>query len=288
MDVLNPSPALCLPQAMWLVYRVVKAKSDLGRDDVLDLVTPRSMRSAAPMQGAHAQRALAALQEFGMVHETKGCLNTADEVTNARSFLRVLRRRLVLPPSSIGKDFVGAPDLRSALVWLMRQPPMTALHYAVNVQTNMPEGLFINDTRWNGFRWWSQALGFGQEAIKILDPTHDSKAKIFPDPSVAVIDALQHPFGDRLPRGEQIPVATVLAFLRSEIPVLPGDSSATYDGFQEDGQPANAALGLALSTAEQHQLLTMGYQSDPSGVLALPDAQNFRINRYVSHVTIKV
>lgn len=26
---------------------------------------------------------------------------------------------------------------------------------------------------------------------------------------------------------------------------------------------------------EQRQILTMGYQSDPSGVLALPDAQNF-------------
>ena len=288
MDVLNPSPALCLPQAMWLVYRVVNGKSDLSRDEVLDLVTPKSMRQSAPQQGAHAWRALAGLQEFGLVQEKSGCLNTVDEVGDARAFLRLLRRRLVLPPSSIGESFVGAPDLRSALVWLMRQHPMTALHYAANVQTNMPEGLFINDTRWNGFRWWSQALGFGQEAIKALDPTHDSKAKIFPDPTVAVIDALRHPFGDRLPRGEQIPITALLEFLRLELPVLPGHPSATYPGFQEEGQRANAALGLALSTAEQHQLLTMGYQSDPSGVLALPDAQNFRTDRYVSHVTIKV
>jgi cyanophycinase-like exopeptidase len=62
------------------------------------------------------------------------------------------------------------------------------LHYAVNVQTNMPAGLFTNDTRWNGFRWWSQALGFGQEALKALAVDADSKAKIIPDPTVAVID----------------------------------------------------------------------------------------------------
>lgn len=287
MDVLNPSPVLCLPQAMWLVYRVVMAKPDLGRDEILDLVTPEAMRAGSPQQGAHARRALAGLREFGLVREDTDGLFQADEVRDAHEFLRLLRRRLVLPPEEVGEDFQGAPDLRSALVWLMRQPPMVPLHYAVNVQTNMPEGLFTNDTRWNGFRWWSQALGFGQEALKTLAIDGDSKAKIVPDPTVAVIDAIRHPFGDALPRGEQIPIDSLLEFLRFELPVLPGHPSATYPGFVDDGKLAIAALGLALSSAEQRQILTMGYQSDPSGVLALPDAQNFRTDRYVSNVTIK-
>ena len=151
----------------------------------------------------------------------------------------------------------------------------------------MPAGLFTNDTRWNGFRWWSQALGFGQEALRALAVDADSKAKIIPDPTVAVIDAIQHPFGDALPRGEQIPIERLMEFLRFELPVLPGHPSATYLGLEDDGKLAIAALGLALSSAEQRQLLSMSYQSDPSGVLALPDAQNFRTDRYVSNVTIK-
>lgn len=287
MDVLNPSPALCLPQAMWLVYRVIMGKPDLDRDAILNLATPVAMRAGSPQQGAHARRALAGLQEFGLVRKDVSGLYQADEVKDPNDFLRLLRRRLVLPPMDIDAEFQGAPDLRSALVWLMRQSPMIPLHYEVNVQTNQPEGLFVNETRWNGFRWWSQALGFGQQAIKILDASADSKAKIIPDPTVAVVDAIRHPFGDALPRGEQIPIANLLEFLLLELPVLPGHPSATYKGFEDDGKRAIAALGLALSSAEQQQILTMGYQSDPSGVLALPDAQNYRADRYVSNVTIK-
>jgi len=287
VDVLNPSPVLCLPQAMWLVYRVVMAKPDLDRDEILDLVTPAAMRAGSPMQGAHAPRALAALREFGLVREDAEGLLQADAVTDPHEFLRLLRRRLVLPPAEVSSDFQGAPDLRAALVWLMRQSPLVPLHYAVNVQTNMPAGLFTNDTRWNGFRWWSRALGFGQEALKALAVDADSKAKIIPDPTVAVIDVIRHPFGDALPRGQQIPIDILLEFLRFELPILPGHPSATYQGFEDNGDPAIAALGLALSSAEQRQILTMGYQSDPSGVLALPDAQTFRADRYVSNVTIK-
>jgi hypothetical protein len=55
VDVLNPSPVLCLPQAMWLVYRVVMAKPDLDRAEILDLVTPEAMRAGSPQQGAHAR-----------------------------------------------------------------------------------------------------------------------------------------------------------------------------------------------------------------------------------------
>jgi hypothetical protein len=272
---------------MWLVYRAVMAKPDLGRDEILDLVTPQAMRAGSPQQGAHARRALAGLREFGLVREDSDGLHHADEVRDVQEFRRLLRRRIVLPPEEVGKDFQGTPDLRSALVWLMRQPPMVPLHYAVNVQSNMPDGLFTNDTRWNAFRWWSQALGFGQEELKSLAIDGDSKAKIVPNPTVAVIDAIQHPFGDALPRGQQIPIDNLLGFLRFELPVLPGHPSATYPGFADDGNLAIAALGLALSSAEQRQILTMGYQSDPSGVLALPDAQNFRADRYVSNVTIK-
>jgi hypothetical protein len=287
VDVLNPSPVLCLPQAMWLVYRVIMAKPDLDRAEILDLVTPEAMRAGSPQQGGHARRALAALREFEMVREDADGLLQADEVRDAHEFLRLLRRRLVLPPKDVGPEFQGAPDLRSALVWLMRQSPMVSLHYAVNVQSNMPAGLFTNDTRWNGFRWWSQALGFGQEALKALAADPDSKASIIPDPTVAVVDAIRHPFGEALPRGQQIPIDKLLDFLRFELPVLPGHPSATYPGFEDNGDVAIAALGLALSSAEQRQILTMGYQSDPSGVLALPDAQNFRADRYVSNVTIQ-
>jgi hypothetical protein len=159
------------------------------------------------------------------------------------------------------------------------------LHYE-NVQTAVPKGLFVNDTRWNAFRWWSQALGFSQPALAALSKSQDQKAKIVPDPTDATVDVIRHPVGEPLPRNERLPIGRLLEFLRAELPVLPGHPSATYDGIGGDDHGMQV-LGLALSSAEQRQVLTMAYQSDPSGVMALPDAQDFGQTRYVSTVTIK-
>lgn len=287
MNILNPgSGALCLPQAMWLVYRVVMERDDLRKEGVLDLVTPAAMRSRLPQNGAHVQSALDGLQELRLLRVDADGVYSADEVRDSHEFLRVLRRRLVSPPEEVGAGFVGAPDLRAALVWLMRRDPSTPLHWQENVETTMPNGLFTNDTRWNGFRWWSEALGFARVGLKSLMSHGGQRTWIVPDPTVAVIDAIEHPLGESLPRATQLPIKELLAFLRAELPVLPGHPSATYAGQADEEGGASPALGLALAAAEQRHVLSMGYQSDPSGVLALPDAQNFGQDRYVSTVTI--
>ena len=197
------------------------------------------------------RRALAALREFGLVRADAEGLLQAEAVTDAHEFLRLLRRRVVLPPEEVGSNFQGAPDLRAALVWLMRQSPMVPLHYAVNVQTNMPAGLFTNDTRWNGFRWWSRALGFGQEALKALAVDADSKAKIIPDPTVAVIDVIRHPFGDALPRGQQIPIDKLLEFLTVRASDLARSPERHVSGVRGQRRPGHcrARLGLVFGRA---------------------------------------
>jgi hypothetical protein len=172
---------------------------------------------------------------------------------------------------------------------LLRRSPIVPLDWETNVQTTMPPGLFTNDTRWNGFRWWCDALGFGQSALSAFSKKADQKstrAKVVPNPAVAVIDAIQNPFGEALPVGEPIPITQFLSHLRSELPVLPGHATATYEGLAEERDEGLRALGLALASAEARRVLTMGYQSDPTGVMALPDAQDFQRPRYVSTVKI--
>ena len=290
MDVLNPSPALCLPQAMWLIYRTIMERPDLSQEETLALVTPIAMRDSTPGGGAHATRALRGLREFGVVQQSSDGLYSAEKVNGAAGFIRLLRHRLVAPPAKFGEEMKGAPDLRQGLVWLMRQIPAQPLYWA-DVQTSMPANLFTNDTRWNAFRWWSRALGLSQSALSIMVTGADQKltgAKIVADPTEAVIDVIRHPFGTPLPRRESIPIQQLLAFLRDEIPVLPGHPSATYEGLADaDSDTGMRALGLALSCAEARGVLSMTYQSDPSGVMALPDAQDHGRNRYVSAVTIE-
>lgn len=281
---------LCLPQAMWLTYQAIMDRPDLGQDEILDLVTPVTMRDRTPQRGSHASRALAALREFGLVTRDADGLHRADKVGSAQDFLRLLRRRLLAPPETVGADFAGAPDLRLGLIWLMRQSPLTPLDFETNVARSMPAGLFTNDTRWNAFRWWSQALGLGRPALTAMAVGASQKTsgeKIIPDPTEAVIDVIAHPTGDPIPRGQQVPIAQLLSFLRTELPVLPGHPSATHPAVSDRGAHDMRPLGLALSSAEARNILTMEYQSDPSGVMALPDARDHGRNRYVSAVTIR-
>ncbi len=287
MDVLNPRPALCLPQAMWIIHRTIMDSPDLSKEQILDLVIPTAMRSEVPQNGAHADRALRGLREFGFVQQDSDGLHNAETVTDAGDFMRRLRHRLVVPPEVLGQEMEGAPDLRQGLVWLMRQIPTQPLHWK-DTQTSMPADLFTNDTRWNGFSWWSQALGFSRPTLKIMVPTkQNATGRIVADPTEAVVDVISQPVGTPPPVGEQIPIQQFLDFLRSELPVLPGHPRATYDGLAEDVDTGMRALGLALSCAEERGVLSMTYQSDPSGVVALPDARDHGRDRYVSAVTIK-
>jgi hypothetical protein len=78
VEVLNPSPVLCLPQAMWLTYRVIMERPDLSQDEVLNLVTPVAMRSRTPQDGAHVRRALTGLREFSLVQRGEDGLYRAE------------------------------------------------------------------------------------------------------------------------------------------------------------------------------------------------------------------
>lgn len=286
MKVLDPGQGVVLPQAMWLCYSTIAKASGLAAEEVLSFVLPQELRSHAPSDGAHAKQALSALVEFGLVSSDDGLLSA--EPLDAAGFLRRLRYQVVRPPWDVSESFDGATDLRSGLVWLMTQSPLVPLHWKSNVQVAMPPGLFTNDTRWNNFPTWATTLGFARPALRALvPPDAANRAHLVADPTEAILDVIAHPSSEPLPARAQIPVAAFMAFLRRELPVLPGHPSATYEGLNSDPQDQLAAVGLALNSAEARGILTMGYQSDPTGVLALPDGGRKAGARYVSTIQIE-
>lgn len=285
MEYLNPSPAAALPQAMWLVYSAAMERPGSDAETLLDLIVPTAMRPQTPGDGSHVKRALAALVKLGLVTERSGSL-TAERVGGPQEFIRQLRHRIVQPPEKFGPDFEGADDIRRGLVWLMRQSPSQALDYAEDVEQKESaeaEKVFVNPGRWNTFRMWCDVLGFGQTALDVM-AKDKAGSRIVPNPSRAVVDAICHPFGEALPRREQLPIGQLVRFLRNELPVLPGHPSAVFGGLSDDDNPLRV-IGHALTAAEELNVLTLTYQSDPSGVMALPDAQH-GATRYVSAVTI--
>lgn len=286
MKVLDPGQGAVLPQAMWLCYSAIARSAGLTSEEVLSLILPDELRVHAPSDGAHAKQALAALIELELVLEEDGLLTA--ELVDPRGFIRRLRYQLVRPASEVSASFEGASDLRSGVIWLMIQDPLTPLHWKSNVQVAMPPGLFINDTRWNLFPVWATTLGFARPALRSLVPAGAAtRTHVVADPTEAVLDVIAHPFSDPLPVGVQVPIATFMSFLRKELPVIPGHPSATYEGLDGDPKEQLAAVGLALTAAEARGVLTMGYQSDPTGVVALPDRGRQAGARYVSTVQIE-
>ena len=277
MDLLNPNPSAVLPQAMWLLHSTASAHAGLTQESLFDLVLPQTYRHNAPSDGNHVKAAFTALQKFGLLALEGGTI-TALEVKDHTEFTRHLRHRLIHPAEAFGADHEEAPSLVRGLRWLLKQSPARALAYSTDIEAKTDEtrDTLTNPTRWNTFRSWCTALGFGHAALKSLDPDY-SDSKIVVDPTPAVIDAIQNPFGEALPRDTQISVSHLLDFLRREVPVLP-------DG---TGEPSELhALGHALLTADALDVLDLVYESDAPSSLALPYAKPGE-SSLVSAVTIR-
>lgn len=278
MDLLNPNPSAVLPQAMWLLHSTASAHAGLTRESLLDLVLPQTYRHNAPSDGHHVRAAFTALQKLGLFTLDGGVI-TALKVKDHTEFTRHLRHRLIQPAETFGPDHEEAPSLVRGLRWLLKQSPARALHYSTDIEVKTDEetrDTLTNKERWNIFRPWCTALGFGHPALSIVD--RDSPdSKIMVDPTPAVIDVIQNPFGEALPRDTQISVSVLLDFLRRELPVLP---DGTGEGFELH------ALGHALLTADALDVLDLVYESDAPSNLALPYAMAGEIS-LVSGVTIR-
>lgn len=272
---------------MWLIHCALLSRPDLSSQELLDVVCPPSMKESSPGgDRGHAKSSLAALKELNFVKQDENGLLQGELIPDAHEFVRQLRRRMVVDPIEFSADFVGAPDLRAGLVWLMRASPVQPLSWRDNVETELtPPGLFTNDTRWNAFRLWSGLLGFSQSAPVELDPA-GRRNRIVPNPTPAVLDAILHPFGPTLPVDEQFSIAQLLAHLRSEIPILPGHPSAVYEDMPSNDAEVGPALALALVSAHHRGILKLEYQSDATGT-PLPDPTDSKNRRYVSSVTIE-
>ncbi|MFC6154819.1 hypothetical protein [Nocardioides yefusunii] len=278
MDLLNPNPSAVLPQAMWLLHSAASAHAGLTRESLLDLVLPKTYHHVAPSNGHHVRAAFTALQKLGLFTVDDGVV-TALQVEDHTVFIRHLRHRLIHPADTFGPDHEGAPSLVRGLRWLLKQPPAKALHYSTDIEVKTDEetrNTLKNKERWNIFRPWCYALGFGHPALSLVDK-NNSDTKIMADPTPAVVDVIWHPFGEPLPRDTQIPISQLLDFLRRELPVLP-------DG---TGEPRELhALGHALLAAARQGVLDLAYESDAPSNLALPYAKAGE-TPLVSAVTIR-
>lgn len=273
MELLNISPVPILPRTMWVAYRALQATPGLTRRELEDAVCPPAMREETPGRGAHTERAVDALIKFGLVGiesgtEADGRTLTASGDASLQSFTRKLRDCI------LGEPVTEEPmpqDLNRAVVWLLSQSPIDA-YDRLRADKELG-GFFVNDTRWNTFRYWATFLGFGREW-----PLEGGGLAV--DPTPAVEDAIFNPKNSDVVTGTSIEARQLVRHVQVEIPAFAQVSTNTVDS-------APSSLAYAFQALQGSGKLKFENRSDSRSMVRFPAGAGAADDAVFTHVTIE-
>jgi hypothetical protein len=211
-----------LPNVLVVLYQaVVRAKSPMTRDDLLETVAPRGV---AHEDGKMARQTLNRWTELGLFREdADAVISLANaptlDVRDDRQLLSSVRRaaRWCTLSAANNEDLwaaegARAADLTRSLAWLLAQDvyrtTFAALEELELKQIADPQArLMRNDTRRNGLQFWAHFLGF------VRQPGGGDI-----DPTVAIRETLPECIGP----GEDMPAVVLVERLAEALPVLDG------------------------------------------------------------------
>lgn len=218
--------------------RIVAREKVISRDDLINTGVPHANAEVgaenpdkvkAKGGGARARATLARWISLGLFIENDGQVRMNADLARGESVdtfterLPDICRRLVLHQNhalpfwpddgGISEEGVGrTADLCRGLAWCLAQDiyslPSTHGEIESLITTQMQEGrfIFLNDTRWPGFRAWARFLGFAS----------GDDSSFFCDPTVAVRSELK----EVIQKNEKVPATEFLSRLAERLPVL--------------------------------------------------------------------
>ena len=305
MDLLNISPVLALPVTMWAAAQVFAATNGLAEADALRRLSPLGLREAGTGGNAAnvelpatngAVQAVRALEELGLLAEIERPGSppllrwTNDVPATYDEFCDQMRDAVMARAHSeeLGETRTpgGARDLLRGLAWIMTKDPTADAFSAATVQRdekasgNDDSRVFISSVRWNGFRYWSGALGFSAPVLV----SSDAMSGLVGDASRAVWTTLRRSFA----LGKEIPAMTAIRELRDQLPVLPGGAASIALGFSAtaDNQ-VDAATSFALLALEQSESIELRMLSDATGTVQLAKLDPVEPGRIVTHLVVR-
>ncbi len=291
MALLNPDPALTLPTAMWLTFQTVADLGPLTQSDLLGLISPTAIRRDTATQerdaSAPARAAVRTLRDFDLIApDERDRLTTtvsgAKPVTY-RTFCALLRTTLLSsPPNDPPLDEAGANDLLRALAWLLTTNPIESPWMEARAaQQKVPNEstlVFVNSTRWNGFRYWAEALGFAEPALFGAE----AGATLVANPTRALREMVTATYRP----GDDVPISRMMQDLRAAIPVLPGGAVSRALGFDYDTRQVDFATAYALDGGQLRGWLSLQRRADAADTMQFAGPDDGGQSRVVSHVVI--
>jgi hypothetical protein len=293
--LLNPSPVLVLPVTMWTVARNLLLIRGLSRADLLMRASPPSLRKAeAGTVGSqsdppadHVLAAFRALHELGLVADQGGdrWAWSGQQPSSFADFSAQLRDAVLAGENHSdvedAKNGAGSRDLLRALAWFLSKNPagqpwsFREAYQDSAAGTDDDSRVFVNATRWNGFRYWSIALGLAE--VDAL-----SGQGLVSDPTRAVRAVALHCYKV----GDAIPVHQFLADLRERLPVLSGGPVATALGIVAPREVLDPATSYSLESGALREWLRLESRADAPDKVLLADLDRRGTRRTVSHVTM--
>ena len=202
MAVLNPSPSAPLPKTMWLVAKAFSRANDW------QAAVPSTLHT--PQDGGHVKAASAALKQLGWEElDARGMAR----VSSAYPLFMAWLRAAVSDPRR-----EEAQDFRDGIEWLMRQNPLVSLSRN-NYESLGGANAFVNNERWNIFRFWAVDLGFAQPSST---SAQSDEGGITANPVKVIVEATRswEPFRSA------VPIRTYLDRLRESVSLLPSHDQA--------------------------------------------------------------
>ena len=291
MALLNPSPVLALPTTMWITFRTIAELGPLAEPGMFALTSPPAIRASngddAPPPTQAAREAYRALRDHGMVEtDERGRVAVAPAAarpTSYAAFCASLRNLLLSRPVTESPlDESGANDLLRGLTWLLTTDPIGEWwNERRAAQERVPARstpVFVNPTRWNGFRFWAEALGFAEEPVVGAV----EGASLVANPTRALRDFITMTYTP----GDDLPVSRLLGEFRAAVPVVPGGAVSRSLGYARDPQEVDRATTYAMESGHARGWLRLERRADAADTVLLAGLDKPGSVRAVSDVII--
>ncbi|MGK0189522.1 MAG: hypothetical protein ACI9R3_005339 [Verrucomicrobiales bacterium] len=223
MSLLN-RPSVGFHSSLVVIYKLLLLEKKLSKERIIKLCDPPTLDEKEHRR--HVAQTLNTWTKLGLFVSSEN-----DEISISQKILKkdlsaerlqVAARAFVLQQENnerfFEKESSGSADFTRLLawslmqdVWKYHQTSDKVVGFLLKKQTNNDSIFQQNDTRWAGFKAWSQFLGFA------WTPRHPA-SKIEPDPTVAIRDMLTEVFGSE--NTQEAP--TMINRLSDLLPVLDG------------------------------------------------------------------